>query len=177
MHIKGQQSRHRGGEPRRVSLPRRIVQRARPRNTHGAEPSAPPVSVATSPPCRTDSAIQYLSLSDPERAQRVYEKRRKSRKIRENIAVIIGWLLRNNPSTHIDYEQPVSCLSWRCPSLAGFLQQIHETKVDGCMHVWGAMSPYADAYEAAMENHFDRSTTAAHIEQKMFQPQRVSAQP
>jgi len=79
-------------------------------------------------------ASQYLNMGDPERAQKVYEKQRKSCKIRENIAVIIGCLLRNSRSTHIDYEQPVSCLSWCCPSLAGLLQQFHETKVDGCMY-------------------------------------------
>ena len=85
--------------------------------------SEKPRRVVFSPPCGADSSIQELNMLTPEGVRKVNEKRRKSRKIRANIRVVIEWLLRDSKDTHIDYEQPLTCRSWKCPTLSGLLEQ------------------------------------------------------
>jgi hypothetical protein len=75
--------------------------------------------------------VQNLNQDTPEKRTRLQVKRRKPRRIRENLAVMIEWVLQNLKDTHTDYEQPRSCRSCACPTLKKFREQFFEVNIDG----------------------------------------------
>jgi len=93
-----------------------------------------PRRMVASPPCGPFCPLQRLNQRNAQQITNLAEKRRKGRRVWQNIKRLFEFLATEVPDCECEFEQPRDSDSWRETAARDLRQQLFETSICGCAY-------------------------------------------